>query len=46
MRSSREVMSYGIEATDGSIGRVEDLLLDDSEWTIRYVVVNTRNWLP
>lgn len=46
MRSSREVMSYGIEATDGSIGHVGDLILDDSEWIIRYVVVHTRNWLP
>lgn len=46
MRSSREIMSYGVEATDGSIGHVEDLILDDSEWVIRYVVVHTRNWLP
>jgi uncharacterized protein YrrD len=46
MRSSREVMSYGIEATDGSIGHVWDLILDVSEWIIRYVVVHTRNWLP
>ena len=39
-------MSYGVEATDGSIGHVEDLILDDSDWIIRYVVVHTRNWLP
>ena len=46
MRSSREVMLYDVEATDGSIGHVEDLILDDSEWIIRYVVVHTKNWLP
>jgi hypothetical protein len=46
MRSSREVMSYDVEATDGSIGHVEDLILDDSDWIIRYVVIHTKNWLP
>lgn len=46
MRSCREIMSYGVEATDGSIGHVEDLILDDSEWIIRYFVVHTRTWLP
>lgn len=46
MRSSREVMSYNVEATDGSIGHVEDLIPDDSEWIIRYVVIHTENWLP
>lgn len=46
MRSSKEIMSYGVESTDGSVGHVIDIILDDSEWVIRYIVVSTRNWLP
>ncbi len=46
LRSAREVMGYAIQATDGEIGHVEDFLVDDRTWAIRYVVVDTRNWLP
>lgn len=46
LRSGREVASYGIEAADGKIGHVEDLLVDDRDWSIRQMVVDTRNWLP
>lgn len=46
LRSAREVEGYHIEAKDGEIGHVEDFVLDDEFWAIRYVVVDTRNWLP
>jgi uncharacterized protein YrrD len=46
LRSARDVMGYYIHATDGDIGHVEDFLLDDESWAIRYIVVDTRNWLP
>jgi uncharacterized protein YrrD len=46
LRSAREVIGYYVEATDGDIGHVEDLLVEDASWTIRYIVVDTRNWLP
>jgi hypothetical protein len=46
LRSVREVESYHIEARDGSIGHVEDFIIDDERWEIMYLVVNTRNWLP
>jgi sporulation protein YlmC with PRC-barrel domain len=39
-------LSYYIHATDGEIGHVEDFIIDDETWTIRYLVVNTRNWWP
>jgi hypothetical protein len=35
---------HHIEATDGEIGHLEDLLIDDHTWAIRYLVVNTSNW--
>jgi hypothetical protein len=40
------VTGYRIQATDESIGHVEDFLLDSVSWAIRYLVVDTRNWLP
>ena len=46
LRSTREVIGYYIEARDGDIGHVEDFILDDATWAIRYMVVDTRNWWP
>lgn len=46
LRSAREVESYAIAAVDGDIGHLEDLLIDDDGWIIRYLVVDTRDWLP
>lgn len=33
-------------ASNGNIGHVEDFLIDDQNWAIRYVVVDTVNWWP
>lgn len=46
LRSSRHVVGYRIEASDGAIGHIEDLLFDPETWAIRSAVVHTRNWLP
>jgi hypothetical protein len=46
LRSSGAVIGYHIEATDGEIGHVEDFLVEDSSWAIRYMIVDTRNWWP
>jgi hypothetical protein len=46
LRSSREVIGYHIRARDGEIGHVEDLIASDVGWGIRYLVVDTHNWLP
>lgn len=45
LRSFREVEGYSIAAKDGEVGHVEDLMVDDEEWTIRYMVVDTGGWL-
>nr|PZN29166.1 MAG: hypothetical protein DIU80_09670 [Chloroflexota bacterium] len=37
---------YAIQALDGDIGHVEDFILDDESWALRYMVVDTRNWWP
>jgi hypothetical protein len=41
-----ELLGFTIHAADGDIGRVHDLYFDDQRWTIRYLVVDTRHWLP
>lgn len=46
LRSAKEVTGYRLQTTDDSMGHVEDFLLDDVSWAIRYLVVDTRNWLP
>ncbi len=46
LRSTSEVISYNINASDGDIGHVEDFLFDDDNWIIRYMIVDTHNWLP
>ena len=46
LRSSADVTGYGIHARDGDIGHIEDLVVDDEDWIIRYAEVDTTNWLP
>jgi sporulation protein YlmC with PRC-barrel domain len=46
LRSTRELAGYRIHATDGDIGHVEDFIVDEDRWDIRYIVIDTRNWLP
>jgi hypothetical protein len=38
------VINYHIEASDGGIGHVENLLIDEDTWAIRYMIVDTSNW--
>ena len=44
LRSTHDVRGHHIEATDGDIGHVEDFIIDDETWAIRYLVVDTKNW--
>jgi hypothetical protein len=44
LRSCNTVKGYHIRASDGEIGHVQGFLVDDSTWSIRYLVVNTSNW--
>jgi uncharacterized protein YrrD len=41
-----DLKTYNIEATDGEMGKVQDLYFDDHKWAIRYAIVDTRKWLP
>jgi sporulation protein YlmC with PRC-barrel domain len=46
LRSTKEIIDYRIHAIDGEIGHVQDFVVEDKSWVIRYMVVDTRNWLP
>lgn len=46
LRSAEEVRGYHLEASDGSLGHVDDFILGTDDWVIRYLVIDTRNWLP
>jgi hypothetical protein len=44
LRSANAVMHYHIKASDGGVGHVGGLLLDEDTWVIRYLIVDTSNW--
>jgi uncharacterized protein YrrD len=45
LRSGAELLSgYTIHAEDGEIGRVDDVILDDQGWRVRYFVIHTGPW--
>jgi hypothetical protein len=45
LRSSKDVSGHKIQASDDTIGDVDDFIIDDENWTIRYFVVDTGKWL-
>ena len=46
LRSTHDVTGHHIQAADGEIGHVEDFIIDDETWAIRYLSIDTRNWWP
>lgn len=44
LRSAKEVQGYNIQATDDSIGHIDDFIVEDDDWEIRYLVIDTSNW--
>jgi hypothetical protein len=44
LRSAREIRGYHIQGSDEAIGHLEDLVVDDVSWQVRYLVVDTSNW--
>lgn len=45
LRSVREIAGYRIQARDGEMGHLEDLIAEDQTWKIRYLVIDTGKWL-
>ena len=46
LRSKDEVVGYQIQASDDTVGHVDDFLFDERDWSIRLLVIDTRDWLP
>lgn len=46
LRSFDEVRGYSIRATDDEFGELEDLLMETATHRLRYMVADTRKWLP
>lgn len=46
LRSVNEVHGYTIQATDDTLGHVEDLLFDEQDWSVQLIVIDPRNWWP
>lgn len=44
LRSCMALVDYHIQATDGEIGKVQSLLVDEESWEIVYLVVSTSSW--
>jgi len=44
LRSCKATMGYHIHATDGDIGHVRGVLVDEETWAVRYMIVDTSNW--
>ena len=46
LQNMKELKKFDISAIDGPIGTVHDFLIDENQWTVRYLVVDTMKWLP
>jgi uncharacterized protein YrrD len=43
--SANQTLGYQVDCSDGSVGLVDDLIMDIDAWTIRYVVLDVGRWL-
>jgi hypothetical protein len=44
LRSIREIRDYSVKAIDGEVGKVDAFLINETDWTIKYLVIDTRKW--
>lgn len=44
LRSASELRGYHIQGTDQEIGHLDDFIVDDETWQVRYLVIDTSNW--
>lgn len=45
LTSANGLKDFSLLATDGEIGKVVNFIIDDMDWTVRYLVVDTAKWL-
>ena len=44
LRSIQEITGYHVQASDGDMGHVANMLIDNVQWGVRYLIVETSNW--
>lgn len=44
LRSANDVTGYHVRAREEPIGHLEEFLLDDEAWALRYAIVDTAKW--
>ncbi|WP_394795937.1 PRC-barrel domain-containing protein [Armatimonas sp.] len=44
LRSTKDVIAHTVVATDGSLGHIDDFLIDDVSWKVAYLAVDTKDW--
>jgi hypothetical protein len=46
LTQAKDLLGCRMAASGGDIGQVRDLYFDKERWIVRYVVIDTRHWLP
>ena len=46
LRSADEVVGYYVQAKDGPLGHIEDLLIKTTGWSVDGLAIDTKNWWP
>ena len=46
LNKAKTLEGYKLDSLDGEIGTVKDFYFDDQYWAIRFLVIDTHNWLP
>jgi len=46
IRNTEELLGFTLGAVDGEIGRIRDIYFEDRHWAVRYLVADTKKWLP
>jgi hypothetical protein len=45
LHRAKTLSDYKLRGIDGNIGTIKEFYFDDHNWTVRYIVANTGNWL-
>ena len=45
LHKAKTLNGYRLDSLDGEIGKVKEFYFDDQHWAVRYLVVDTGNWL-
>jgi hypothetical protein len=44
LRSANEILTYQVKTSDGDLGRMDGLVVEDANWFIRFLVLGAGSW--